>query len=180
MEQTSKTAIKERAGTLDDSKTRQAITIDLPVEQVYAFWRDFQNLAGFMKDIQSITVTSPTTSHWAVELKSGAQVEWDADITQEIPNRLITWASRKGSDVSISGEIQFEAAPAGRGTVVRLAMDYALPGGVLTEWTTFFSGEDPDTLTLTNLKRFKAVMETGEFPTTEGQPSGREPEATKH
>jgi uncharacterized membrane protein len=53
-------------------------------------------------------------------------------------------------------------------------MDYSVPGGKLTEFLTFFSGESPDILILTNLHRLKAFLETGEIPTTEGQSSGRE------
>jgi uncharacterized membrane protein len=165
-------------GTLDKSKSRHAITILRPREQVFAFWRNFENLATFMKDIRRIQTVSPEKSHWEIELKSGQTAEWDADIMEEAYGELIAWESVKGSSVTTSGRVMFEDAPDGRSTVVRLSMDYSIPGGKLTEWATFFRGEDPDSLTITNLKRLKALMETGEIPTTEGQPSGRDEDAT--
>ncbi len=169
---------KFETGTLDKNKSRHAITILRSREQVFAFWRNFENLATFMKDVKRIQSISPERSHWEIELKSGQSAEWDAEITEEAYGELIAWQSLKGSSVTTSGRVIFEDSPDGRGTVVRLSMDYSIPGGKLTEWATFFRGEDPDTLTITNLKRFKALMETGEIPTIEGQPSGRDEDAT--
>src|SRR5699024_4549719 len=111
---------------------------------------------------------SPTLSQWKVQLKSGRSVEWTAEITAEIPGKMITWSSLPDEEVLTSGSVSFEPATGGRGTVVKLSMDYAVPGGRLTEWATFLTGEDPDTLALTNLKRVKQVLETGEYATTEG------------
>jgi uncharacterized membrane protein len=165
-------------GTIDKSKTRHAITIGLPPEKVFEFFRNFQNLPRFMKDLKEVRVADSKNSHWVVEMKSGTRVEWDAEITGEVYGQSISWRSVKGSDVSTQGHVTFEEAPPGRGTIVRLSMDYSVPGGKLTEWIKFFTGEDPDTLTITNLKRLKAVLETGEFPTVEGQPTGRDPDAT--
>lgn len=67
-------------------------------------------------------------------------------------------------------------ALADEGTVIALEADYELPGGKLQEWLRMFSGNDPDTVMQVQLKRLKAFLETGEIPTTVGQPSGREEE----
>jgi uncharacterized membrane protein len=72
------------------------------------------------------------------------------------------------------GAVWFVEAPAGRGTIVRLSLNYSVPGGKFSEWVTKLNGEDPDSLILLNLRRLKALLETGEIPTIEGQPSGRE------
>lgn len=169
---------KGRAGTLDKAKSRHAITIARPVAEVYTFWRDFSNLSRFMKDLSEVQILSPTRSRWKVELKGGQKIEWDAEITEEIPGQLISWASLPDAKIKTQGSIHFEQAPAERGTIVSLSMDYSVPGGALTEWITYFTGEDPNTLVITNLKRLKGLLETGEIATTEGQPSGRDHDAT--
>ena len=158
----------------EEPKSRHAITIGKTPYEVYSFFRDFKNLPLFMKDLQSIRELNENRTHWVVQVKNGAKVEWDAEILQEIPGRMISWRSVEGSEVKTMGSVHFEAAPADRGTVVSLAMDYSVPGGKLTEWFLLFTGETPDFLAITNLKRLKALLETGEVPTVEGQPSGRD------
>jgi uncharacterized membrane protein len=157
---------------IEDRQLRQSITIGKPALEIFEFWRNFENLSFFMKDIESVTVISPTQSHWKLHLKNGMTAEWDAVVTEELPGKFISWKSLEGSKISTSGSVMFEEISTEK-TVVRLVIQYSIPGGRLTEWVTFFSGEDPETLTLTNLKRLKAYLETGEIPTTQGQPNGR-------
>ncbi|MGE3975419.1 MAG: SRPBCC family protein [Bdellovibrionales bacterium] len=165
---------EQKTSIQDENKTRHAITVGRAPEEVYLFWRNFENFPRFMKDIKSVKTISPKLSRWKAELKLGPNLEWDAEVTEIIPNKKIAWASLAGSDVQTKGIVTFEKAPGDRGTIVRLSTDYTLPGGKITEWAAFFTGEDPDTLMLINLKRMKQVLETGEYATTEGQPSGRE------
>jgi uncharacterized membrane protein len=164
--------VSENVST-ENRKLRQSITIGRPAREVFRFWRNFENLATFMKDIESIAVLSPTLSHWKVRLSNGMTAEWDAELTEEIEGEFISWKSIDGSHISTSGSVAFEEVSEER-SVVRLVLRYTIPGGRMTELVNFFSGEDPETLTLTNLKRLKAYLETGEIPTTEGQPNGRQ------
>ncbi len=161
----------------DKERIIHSITVGKKPEEVFTFWRHFENLAYFMKDIHRIEVSSPTRSHWEVQLKSGMRTEWDAEITEEIPGRSISWRSLDDSAVKTVGTVSFEPAPADLGTIVRLSIHYKVPGGKLTELAAFMTGETPDILVLTNLKRLKAFLETGEIATTEGQPNGKEPES---
>ena len=129
--------------TEDGNKTHVAITIGLPPMEIYAFWRDFQNLPKFLKDVQDIRILSGERSHWVIRLSSGFLAEWDATITADVPGQRLAWRSDPGSDVETHGDIRFEPASSGEGSVVRLSMTYHIPGGRLTELVTFFSGEDP-------------------------------------
>lgn len=158
-------------------KSHYAVTIGLPVEEVFSFFRDFENLPRFMKDLKKIKILDSKKSHWVVEVKGGFKAAWDAEITSERPNEMISWKSLKGSEVETSGAVFFMRAPADRGTVVSLTLDYKIPGGKLAELATLFTGDHPLELAFINLRRLKAYLETGEIPTTEGQPSGREPDA---
>ncbi len=158
-----------------DKKTYRSITIEVHrPEDIYQFFRNFENLTYFMKGIQSIRVDTPVRSHWIMQLKSGAQVEWDTDIIEEIPGVMISWRSLPEATVTSTGSVWLSKAPRGRGTIVNLTMDYDLPGGKIADLATLFTGDDLDNLALTNLYRMKAYLETGEVPTTEGQSSGRE------
>jgi uncharacterized membrane protein len=165
--------MKASAKSVGKNVSQFAITIGRNVDEVYSFWRDFKNLSNFMKDLKSVQILSPKASHWTVELKSGIQAQWDANITQEVPNEMISWRSVEGSEVDTTGSVSFKRAPAGQGTVVSVMIDYEIPGGKLAEIATKFMGEDGDTLTQINLHRLKALLETGDIPTTEGQSSGR-------
>ncbi len=162
---------------LKDADSRYCVTIfkKRPME-LYSYWRKFSNFPNFMKDVQSVEIMSETRSKWRVKLENGAEAQWTADIVKDVPGEVISWRSVEGSEVETSGTIWFAESTNGFGSVVVLTMDYHVPGGKLTEWLAAFKGEDPDTLAKMNLKRFKALMETGEVPTIDGQADGREGE----
>ena len=168
-----KKSTQARIPLQDEAKSRQGLTIGKSPEEVFAFWRNFKNLTAFMKDISDIQVLSAKRSKWTVELKSGISAEWIAEITEERPGEMIAWRTVEGQ-VDTSGSVWFVKAPADLGTVVYLSMQYEIPGGKLAEVFTQLNGEDPETIALTNLRRLKALLETGEIPTIEGQSSGRE------
>jgi len=155
-------------------KAKHAVTINRPIAEVYAFWRNFKNLPLFMKDLEEVEVLTPTLSRWTMEFNKNIAVCWDAEIIAESKNEMISWRSLPDSDVNQAGSVWFSEAVGKRGTVVRLSMMYTIPGGRFTELATKLAGEDPNSLIEINLRRMKALMETGEIPTTEGQPSGRD------
>lgn len=158
-----------------DFKSRRAVTIEnREPEEIYRFWRDFANLPVFMKGLSKVTPHADLKSHWEVRLKSGYKASWDAEIVQDEPGRLISWRSLKGSEVETDGLVHFTKGPGEKSVVVSLAMNFAVPGGKLTELVAHLTGENPDSLAQINLHRLKAYMETGEIPTTEGQSSGRD------
>jgi uncharacterized membrane protein len=157
----------------ENDRKHVAVTVGVPPEVAYLFFRDFENLPLFMKDLKSVEILSKTKSHWTVEVK-GIKVEWDAEITDERPGEMISWQSVEGSQVETSGTIWFSPAPQDLGTVIRLDLDYKIPGGKLTELLTKLSGEDPKSLAFTNLRRLKCYLETGEIATIDGQSSGRD------
>lgn len=168
-----KNAVARVSHFTERRESEHAITVGRSPAQVFSFWRDLSNLALFMKDISSIEMLSSQRSKWTAILKSGLTAEWIAEITEEVPNELISWTTIEG-EVKSEGTVRFLPAPAGLGTVVSLSVDYEIPGGKLAELATLFTGESPELLILTNLKRLKCFLETGEISTTEGQPSGRE------
>lgn len=154
-------------------KVEKSVTINRPQEELFRFWRNFENLPRFMNHLESVKVTGGDRSHWVAKAPAGTTVEWDAEIYNEKENELIAWRSLEGSDVDNAGSVRFEAAPAGRGTVVRVVLKYDPPGGTLGAAVARLFGENPEQQIDDDLRRFKQVMESGEIATTAGQPSGR-------
>jgi uncharacterized membrane protein len=111
-------------------------------------------------------------SHWTANAPAGTIVEWDAEITEDSPNRLIAWRSLEGSDVENSGSIIIEKAPGGRVTLVKVAIDYNPPAGVVGATIAKLFGEEPGQQIADDLRRFKQVMETGEVVVSDATVAG--------
>jgi uncharacterized membrane protein len=154
-------------------KVEKSVTINKSPEELYRFWRNFENLPRFMNHLESVRDTGEGRSHWVAKAPAGKTVEWDAEVYNEKENELIAWRSLEGADVDNAGSVRFEPATGGRGTVVRVTLKYDPPGGRLGSIIAKLFGEEPSQQIEEDLRRFKQVMEAGEAPTTEGQPSGR-------
>ena len=142
---------------------KRSITIGRPLEEVYAFWRDFENLPRFMRHLESVTVSSPTRSHWKVKAPAGKSVEWDAEITEERENELIAWRSLPGADVFNQGSVRFQRAPGDRGTEVHVQLLYEPPFGQIGDKLAMLFRESPGEQLIDDLRHFKQVMELGEI-----------------
>jgi len=108
---------------------RRTVTVRRPVDELYAFWLDLENLPRFMRHLKSVTVTGPETSHWVADAPAGQEVSWDARITDAIEGRRIEWAALPDSQIENSGSVLFLPAPAGRGTEVTVSLSYVPPAG---------------------------------------------------
>jgi uncharacterized membrane protein len=150
----------------------ESVTVQAPAGQVYAFWRDFNNLARFMQHVKSVEVIDEKKSHWVVDGPTGKNVEWDAEIINEEEGKLISWKSLPGAEVDNTGTVQFREAPAGRGTEVRVTLEYLPPAGKLGLAIAKVFGKTPGAEVRDDLRRLRQIIETGEVPTTEGQPRG--------
>jgi uncharacterized membrane protein len=149
----------------------ESVTINRPVAELYRFWRDFENLPTFMQHLEAVSVREEGITHWVAKGPAGMKVEWDARIINEVEHKVIGWQSLKGSTVSTAGSVSFAETP--HGTKVRVHFQYSPPGGKLGAVVARIFGEEPNQTVREDLRRFKQLMETGEIPTTEGQPSGR-------
>jgi len=144
--------------------TGQSVTINRPVNQLFAYFRDFGNLATFMENVVRIAPVDNHRSHWVVKAPAGATVEWDARITDEVADRLIAWESEPGADVANSGRIEFLDAGA-RGTVVTATIMYDPPAGIVGKLLAKMFQREPAIQARRDLRRFKQLMETGEIAT---------------
>lgn len=149
-------------------RVERVTTINRPLEEVYAFWRNFENFPRFMRHLESVRVTGDGRSHWRAKGPAGMTVEWDAEIIEERENERISWKSLEGAEVENSGTVRFQHAPGARGTEVRVQLQYRPPAGRLGRIVASLFGEEPGQQIHEDLRRFKQLMETGEIPLSDG------------
>ncbi len=143
----------------------RTVTIGRPRAELYAFWRDFRNLAHFMENIDAVTVDGDR-SHWTIKAPAGRTVEFDTVITEDEPDSLIAWESVEGGDIKNAGRVEFFDAPPGRGSYVRVTMAYDPPAGEAGKAIAKLFQKEPKVQARRDLRRFKQLMEAGEISTT--------------
>jgi len=136
--------------------------VNQPPEEVYRFWRDFQNLGRFMTHLESVEDLGDGRSHWKAKGPAGMTVEWEATIIADSPGELISWRSIEGSDVDNAGAVRFERAAGDRGTIVKVNIEYYPPMGVVGATAAKLFGEEPEQQLDDDLRRFKQMLEVGE------------------
>lgn len=156
-------------------RVEKSIAINRPPEDCYRMWHDFEALPRFMQHLESVRVTAPGRWRWVARAPAGMSVEWDAELTNEQPGELLAWRSVEGSEIENSGAVRFLRDRTGRGTIVHVTMQYKPPAGALGAAVAKLFGEEPEIQVREDLRRFKRLVETGELPTIDGQPSGRRP-----
>lgn len=139
------------------------IHVNKAIDDVYSFWRELGNLPRFMDHLESVKVINDRLSHWTAKGPIGINVEWDAEIVNDVPNKVIGWRSLEGSDVDNGGSVRFE--PENGGTVVKVSLQYNPPAGQLGEWVASMLGDNPRKTIADDLERFKELMETGNVTT---------------
>jgi len=147
-------------------------TVVKPPQEVYAFWRQLDNLQTFMAHVEEVR-TDGDKSHWRAVAPFGKTVEWDAEITDDVPGERIGWKSLADADIDNEGVVRFSAAPGDRGTEVHVTLRYSVPAGKLGEAIAKYFGEDPHQQLDDDLRRFKQAMETGQVVRSDGAPWGK-------
>jgi uncharacterized membrane protein len=158
------TAAGERDGghkRAEQAVTR-SITINRAPEEVYEFWREFANLPRFMRHLESVAVLDERTTHWKAKGPGGKVFEWDAIITEDRPNELISWRTDESSEVRNEGTVRFRPAPGGRGTEVIVDLLYEPPAGKIGVAVAKMLHREPSQQVSDDLRRLKQVLEVGE------------------
>jgi len=145
-------------------KLKKAVTVNAPPEHLYAFWRRLENLSSLFDNI-SVQPLDDIHSRWTLKAPGGVTLKWDAEITVDRTNEMIGWRSRDGADLDNAGYVRFERATGGRGTVIRVALQYNPPAGKLGAVLATLLGEKPGSLVEEALRKFKQLMEAGEIAT---------------
>lgn len=151
-----------RAAASGGFEAEKSIALDRSPEEVYRFWRNFENLPRVMKHLRSVRSIDEKRSHWVVKAPAGAEFEWDAEITEDRENRKIAWRSLEGSEIRNEGVVIFEPLTGDRTTELRVRIRYGLPAGRTGKAFARLFGKDPDRILDEDLRAFKSMMETGE------------------
>ena len=163
----------EREPADEGIEVTRSVTIDKPVEELYTYWRNLENLPEVMSHLEEVTMIGDRRSHWVAKGPAGLNVEWDAETTAEEENERLAWRSLPDADVQNEGEVRFSKAPGDRGTEITVSLTYHPPGGALGSAVAKLFGREPYQQIGEDLSRFKQRQETGEVATVKGQPSGR-------
>jgi uncharacterized membrane protein len=167
--------LSRQQGTMTEEgaiRVARSIVIHRRPDEIYAFWRRMENLPRFMYHLQEVRATGPNTSHWVTTAPGGATVEWDSELTADQPNELLAWRSMPGAQVENAGTVRFEPRPGGRGTIVRVELEYRPPGGIAGAAFSMLFNESPQQQLHDDLHRLKQVLEAGEVVRSDGSPSG--------
>ena len=154
-------------------RIRKTLHINAPLEAVYDFWSNFENFPRAMKNVREVTNLGAGRSRWVVAGPAGTSVQWDAQITQQVPNQLIEWTTIEPAQVRNQGQVRFR--PERGGTRIDIQMTYQPPGGSPGHWLARMMGADPRSEINQDLMRLKTLLETGHAPHDAARKGGAAP-----
>jgi len=149
----------------------ESVRLEKPVEEAYRFWRRFENLPRFMTNLESVADLGNGRSHWVAKGPAGSTVEWDAEIINEIENKVIAWRSLPNGDVVTAGSVNFDQVRGGRTAQLSVHLQYAPPAGRLGALVATVFGREPSQTIREDLRRLKQLLEAGEVPVSAPQTS---------
>ncbi len=149
-----------------------SILVNASAQEAFRQWRDVEQAPRYMNFIESVEKLDDRRSRWTATGPMGVKLQWTSEITDERPGEFIAWRSLPGSDLNVQGRVEFSQAPGNRGTVVTSSMQYGLANRALRNAASGFLGRQANFFIRQDMRRFKALLETGEIPTTYGQSHG--------
>ena len=150
---------REALGGDNGFRVDESIRIDRPVEDLYRFWRNLSDLPRFMSHLERVDELGGNRSHWVAKGPAGMRVEWDAEVINEVPNKVIGWRSLPDSDVTTAGSVHFERTADGA-TQLTVHLQYAPPAGRLGKIVAQLFGDEPSQAIREDLQRFKSLVAT--------------------
>jgi len=116
-----------------------------------------------MNHLTSVTELGDRKSHWIAKGPGGMAVEWDAEIINDVANKVIAWRSLPDSDVVTAGSVTFTPVRDGRSTEVKVNLQYDPPAGKAGAWVATLAGREPSQTIREDLRRVKQLLEAGEI-----------------
>jgi uncharacterized membrane protein len=140
-------------------------------EEAFDFWSDSSNLPRFMRNVQSVQPVADGRFRWTLRDPSGKEIDSLVEVATEKPSR-IEWHSPNGASPVFAGRVEFRSASGNRGTIVSATVQYPRSAVGAGYWMMRLIERNPAFLATQDLRRFKALVETGEIATTAGQSHG--------
>ena len=149
-------------------KIERSVAIDRPPETLYSIWHNFERIPDYVREIESVRLLGEGRSHWVACAPGDKRIEWDAEIVNDLPNELIAWKTVGNPDIAHAGSVHFTRRSDGRGTDMRVVIDYEPPGGrlgmLVSKFTRLF-GQAPEARIVEDLQAFKRQVEAGKAAT---------------
>jgi len=153
-------------------RVEHAVTINRSRDELYRYWRNFENLPRIMSHLKEVKESGGQRSHWVAKGPLGMDVAWDAEIITDRPNEAISWRSAEGSTIATAGSVHFRESAAPNWTELRVNLKVDPPAGKLGTMVAGLFGQNPDQQIREDLARFKQFMETGATSGAAKQPNG--------
>ena len=133
--------------------------INRPISEVYAFWRDFENLPKFMNHLVSVNPVNYTTSEWTAKGPLGiGKITWKAEVVKDEKERLISWNSLPDSSIQNAGKVVFKQK--GKATEIDVTISYHAPLGVAGESAAKLVNPYFEKLVKDDILNFKSYLES--------------------
>ena len=140
------------------------ITVNVPIDKVYAFWRDLSNLPKFMKHLKSVDELDEEISVWRANTPGGlVDLKWNAQITREEDGRYIGWQSVEDSMIDNAGKVEFKETLSGTGTELHIEIDYFPPAGSVGRGIASLFNGTFERMIREDIQSFKTHVETEDF-----------------
>ena len=151
---------------------RESVTVTAPADALYALWREPANLQGIIPPVELVERLDNVRARWVARGSGGVLTQWNAEVINDVPGRIIGWRSFAGADVAHAGSVTFRPLRPDE-TEVTITLQCEVPGGRVGLTLARIVGGSPHSKVRSALRRWKQLLETGELPTVEGQPAGR-------
>ncbi len=166
--------LERMAGSMASRRTidlYRVVDVAAPVGTVFAVWRRYENFPRFMDNVREVRDIGRGRSHWTVAGPGGVPVEWDAELTQIVPNQLLAWKTVPGAAIEHAGIVRFQPNDDGT-TRITVRMSYDPPAGAIGQTVAALFRADPDSELDADLARLKTFIESGRAAPRARRPAG--------
>jgi uncharacterized membrane protein len=142
-------------------RVEKSVRVGVPIERAYNAWRSFENFPHFMDSVEDIRVKDPAgkLSHWRLKKVLGMNIEYDAELSEDDPNRSIGWRSVGDGSIGTSGNVTFTETDNGETLVHVILQWFDPPAGPIGEAMSHML-QNPASMLEDDLRRFKRWVES--------------------
>lgn len=135
--------------------------INLPVTEVYAFWRNLENLPKFMSHLESVKNINEKISQWSAKGPAGmGSLTWKAEILKDEKEKLLSWHSLPASTIENEGAVVFRSK--GNTTELDISISYRAPMGVAGEMAAKLLNPLFEKMIRDDIEKLKTYLESGQ------------------
>ena len=142
----------------------ESITVNVPREKVYAFWRELSNLPKFMSHLKEVTEKNENESHWTANTPGNLiPLSWNAEITHEDNGAYIGWQSTANSTIENAGKVTFKDTLNNVGTEINVEINYFAPAGSVGRGIASLFNGIFEKIIRADIQSFKTYVEEKDF-----------------